>query len=709
MKTYATKDIRNIVLLGHASSGKTTLVESMLFEANAINRRGTVEEGNTVSDHYQVEKERGNSVFSSLMHVAWKDSKINILDTPGYDDFVGEVVSALKVADTGVMVLNATQGVEVGSELIWEYTEKFQTPMIFAVNQLDHDKANFENTVEQAQQRFGDKVTVVQYPLEVGDGFNCIIDVLKMLMYKFPADGGKPEKHPIPAAEEERANELHNQLVENIAEFDETLMEAYFEKGSLDEEEMVKGLKLSMLNHQIFPLFCVSAAKNMGSGRIMGFLHDIAPAPADRPTVLADSEEPLVCDAHGSPVLFVFKTLSEPRLGEISYFKVYAGSIKGGSELYNARTSNSERFSQLYLLNGKQRDKIDTLNAGDIGVVVKLKETRTNDTLAPKSVSSRIEPIGFPSPRIRTAVKPPDKKDLEKTAVGLQQLQKEDPTIRIEQSKELKQTIIHGQGELHLAMIKYRLEKLYKVEIEFDRPRIAYRETITKATSTSYRHKKQSGGSGQFAEVHMKVEPYREGMAPPEGLTVRNEQDYDLEWGGTLKFLWCIVGGTIDAKYQNAIVKGIMRVLENGPMTGSPARDIRVSVYDGKMHAVDSNDMAFMLASSQCVKTAIKQAKPVILEPIFDVEVLCPDDVMGDIMSDLQTRNAMIMGMDSDGHYQKIMARVPLRELYKYSSTLRSLSQGRAKHNRRFAAYAAVNREVQDQLVKEYNEEAVEA
>lgn len=707
MKIYSTKDLRNIVLLGHSGCGKTTMAETMLFEAGAISRRGTVEEGNTVSDHYNVEKERGNSVFSSLMHCTWKDSKINVIDTPGYDDFVGEVVSALKVADTAVMILNSTQGVEVGTELIWEYTERFKTPLIFAVNQLDHEKASFDTTVEQAKSRFGNRVTVVQYPFNPGTGFNSIIDVLKMVMYVFPEDGGKPEKKDIPEGEVANANNLHEKLVETIAEYDEDLMEAYFETGALTEEQMTKGLKLSMLNHKIFPVFCVSSINNMGSGRIMGFLHDVAPAPADRPFITESGDE-IACNENGEPVLFFYKTLSEPHLGEISYFKMVSGSVSSGDELYNSRTKNSERFSQLYLLNGKSRINVDQVNAGDLGVVVKLKETRTNDTLAKKGSSIVVEPIEFPAPRIRTAIKPPSKKDLEKIMVGLNQLQKEDPTIVVEQSKELAQTILHGQGEMHLSMVKYRLEKLYNVAVDFIEPKIAFRETITKSCQTSYRHKKQSGGAGQFAEVYMLIEPYHEGMAPPKDLNVRSEQEVDLEWGGTLKFLWCIVGGSIDAKYQNAIIKGIMKTMENGPMTGSFARDIRISVYDGKMHSVDSNDMAFMLASAHCVKTAFVQAGPVVLEPMYDIEVLCKDDVMGDIMSDLQSRNAMIMGMDAEGHYQKIKARLPLRLLYKYSSTLRSLSQGRAKHTRTFADFSKVSKEVQDQLVNSHKHESVE-
>jgi len=708
MKVYDTKDIRNITLLGHASSGKTTLAETMVFEGGGITRRGTVQDQNTVSDHYQIEKDRGNSIFSSLMHVDWRGTKINIIDTPGYDDFVGEVVSALKVADTGVIVLNAQQGVEVGTELIWAYTEKFQTPVIFVVNQLDHEKANYEQTLEQAKARFGNKVVPMQYPLNAGEGFDTIVDVLKMTVYKFPADGGKPEKIPIPDSEKAKAEEMHQQLIEAVAEYDEDLMEAFFEKGSLTEEELTKGMKLSMLNHQIFPLFCVSAEKNMGSGRVMGFLNDIAPAPAERPVLLANGEE-LTCDSSGDAVVFFYKTLSEPRLGEVSYFKVYSGTLNAGDELYNNRNSVSERLSQINVINGKQRDKADTLKAGDIGAIVKLKDTKSNDTLAAKGKNLDIEPIDYPAARIRTAVSVSDKKDLEKMMDGLKQINKEDPTVIVEQSKELRQIILSAQGELHLNIIKYRLEKLYNIELEFEKPRIPYRETITKMANSSYRHKKQSGGSGQFGEVHMRVEPYTEGMPNPGGLTVRSTQEVPLKWGGTLAFYWCIVGGSIDAKYQNAIIKGITNTMENGPMTGSYVRDVRVSVYDGKMHQVDSNDMAFQLASTQCFKQAFKECGPVILEPVYDVEVLTPDEVMGDIMGDLQSRNAMIMGMEAEGHYQKIKARVPLRDLYKYSSTLRALSQGRAKHTRAFAEYQPVPRDVQEKLVAEHSNEAVEA
>ncbi len=701
MKVYHTKSIRNIALLGHSGAGKTTLAECMLYEGGAITRRGTVQEGNTVSDHYNIEKERQNSVFASVLHVPWKDSKINIIDTPGYDDFTGEVISALKVADTAVIVLNATQGVEVGTELIWDYAQQFNTPNIFVINHLDSDKADYNQTLEQAQGRFGDKATVIQFPVEVGPDFDAIVDVLKMILYKFPKDGGKPEKHPIPSEFEDRAAELHEALVEAVAEYDEELMEAFFEEGTLTEEQLTTGMKGAMMDRELFPIFCASAVNNMGSGRIMGFLHDIAPAPADRPTLMEDGSE-LPCDDSKDTVLFFYKTLSEPHLGEMSYFKVISGTLKVGDDLYNETSRTGERFSQFYILNGKKRDSVNELRAGDLGSVVKLKGTRTNHTLAKKGKEYKAAAIEFPPSRIRAAIKTPSKGDLEKMAIGLSQIQKEDLTVLVHQSPELKQTIIQGQGEMHLNLVKYRIEKLYNINVEFEEPRIPYRETIRKMAESSYRHKKQSGGAGQFGEVHMRIEPYYEGMPPPANLNVRNTQEVELPWGGKVVYNNCIVGGTIDAKYMPSILKGVMKMMENGPITGSYVRDIRISVFDGKMHAVDSNDMAFQIAGAQAFKKAFADANPNIMEPIYEIEVLCTDDTMGDVMGDLQTRRAIIMGMDADGHYQKIKAHVPLKELYKYSSSLRALTQGRAKHTREFHNYGVVPANLQKDLASEH-------
>lgn len=704
-----TKNIRNIVLLGHSGSGKTTFAETMLFESGASSRRGTVEAGNTASDYTNIEQERGNSIFSSLMHVNWRGNKINIIDTPGLDDFVGEIVSSLKVADTAAMIVNAVSGVEVGTELIWEYIDDLQTPTIFVVNQLDHDKANFEQTLEQIQSRFGNKVLPVQYPLNTGEEFNTIVDALRMTMYVFPEGGGKPEKVPIPESEIERAQTLHNALVEAAAENDEELMEKFFDQGSLSEEELAQGLTIALSKHEIYPVFCVSSINNMGSGRIMGFLNDIAPSPADRPEASLEGGGKIKPDSNANPVLFIYKTISEPQVGNVSYFKVYSGSVTAGTELVNADTDTSERLGQLFISNGKNRENVHELKAGDLGVTVKLKDSHSNNTLHAKGDAKRIKKINFPSPKMRVAVMPPSKGEVEKLTKALHTIREEDPTLIFEQSPELKQMILHAQGQLHLDITKYRMEKVFGVSMEFEEPRIPYRETITKTANDSYRHKKQSGGAGQFGEVHMRIEPYYEGMPDPDGLNVRKTEEEDLPWGGKLSFLWCIVGGSIDAKYSNAIKKGVMNKMMEGPLVGSYCIDIRVSIYDGKMHPVDSNDMAFQIAGSMVFKNAFEQAGPKLMEPLYDLEILCEDDVMGDIMGDLQTRRAMIMGMSAEGHYQKIQAKAPLAELYKYSSTLRALTQGKAKFTRKFAEYAQVPPDIQQRLISAYKEEMQEA
>jgi len=707
--SFDTKNIRNVALLGHSGSGKTTLAETMLFEAKELSRRGDVSDGSTVSDYAELEKERGSSIFSAMMHANWKDSKINIIDTPGFDDFVGEVISSLKVADTAVIVLNAKSGVEVGTELIWEYVENFETPALFVINQVDHEKADFENTLEQTKNTFGRKVIPVQYPLQVGEDFNAIVDALRMTMYVFPPEGGRPEKQDIPESEIQRAQEMHNALVEAAAENDETLMEKFFDAGSLTEEELAEGLRIAIAHQEIFPVFCCSAINNMGSGRVMGFINDVCPSPADRPPAKLEDGDTLPCSVDDDACVFIFKTISESRIGSVSYFKVYSGVLKAGDELINANNRGTERISQIYLANGKDRTQVDELRAGDIGVTVKLKNTHTNNTLNPKGVDRKIVPMHFPEPRVRVAVQPPGKADMEKLIKALHIIEEEDPTLIVEQSATLKQTLLHGQGQLHLDLIKHRVENMNGISMEFIKPRISYRETITKAADTQYRHKKQSGGSGQFAEVHMRIEPYYEDMPDPSDLSVRNIELEELPWGGALAFYWCIVGGSIDAKYSNAIKKGILQKMEEGPLTGSPSQNIRVCIYDGKMHSVDSNDMAFMIAATQAYKKAFMQAAPQIMEPIYEVEILCAEDVMGEIMGDLQTRRATIMGMDAKGHYQKIIARVPLAELYQYSSTLRSLSQGRAKFSKKFAEYSAVPHDVQQQLIAAHQEEATAA
>jgi elongation factor G len=702
MATYSTDKLRNIVLCGHAGSGKTTLAETMLFEAKAITRRGTTTDGNTQSDYSALEQERGHSLFASVLHGTWKDTKINILDTPGLDDFSGEVVTALKVADTALMILNARNGVEVGTELIWEYIEKNETPTILVINQLDHEKADYETTLEQARARFGNRVIPFQFPVNQGPGFNAIVDALRMVMYKFPAGGGKPEKQPVPAEYQARANELHAALVEAAAENDDALMERFFEEGTLNEEDLAKGLKTGLAHRQYFPVFCASGLQDKGSGRIMGFIHDVCPSPVDRPAAPLEGGGSKPCDAAARPCIFIFKTVQEPKVGNVSYFKVYSGTIKAGDELVNADNGTSERFSQLFESEGKNRDQVDLLMAGDIGCTVKLKNSHTNQTLNPKGSELKIERIHFPSSRIRMAVVPPGKADIEKMAHALHAIREEDPTLILEQSLELKQNIIHGQGEMHLDVIRHKAEQNFGVQLQFAEPRIPYRETITKMVNQDYRHKKQSGGAGQFAEVHMRIEPYYDGMPDPAGLTVKNTEVEELKWGGKFVFVWAIVGGVIDTRFANAIKKGIMAKLEEGPCTGSCCRDVRVSVYDGKMHDVDSNDMAFQIASTICFKEAFHKAHPQILEPIYDLEVMCDAEVMGNVMGDLQTRRAIIMGMDTEGHYQVIRARVPLKELHKYSSSLRSLTQGKAKFSMSYAEYASVPSDVQTKLTAEY-------
>ncbi len=708
MTNFDTSHVKNIVLLGHAGSGKTTLAECMLFEADIINRRGSIEERNTVSDFYELEQERGNSIFSKLLHTQWRGYKINILDSPGYDDFAGEVLSGLRVADTGVMLLNANFGVEVGTDIIWEYTEHFKTPMIFAVNKLDQEKADFDKTVEQAKDHFGRNVLVVQYPLNQGLEFDSIIDVLRMTMYKFPAQGGKPQKLPIPDEERDKAEKLHKELIEAIAENDETLMEKYFDKGELDEDEMKIGLKKAMINHDLFPLFCVSAKKNMGSGRIMGFIDNVCPSANEMPPQKTKSGEFLPCNADGPPCIFIYKTFSEPHVGEMSFFKVYSGTIKSGMELVNESNNVTEKLNQLFVVEGVKRTAVNELSAGDIGATIKLKHTHVNNTLHVRGKNYELPPIEFPSPLMSVAIESAQKGDEERLSVALHQVQEEDPTVIVEVSQELKQTIIHCQGELHLAVIKWKLEHISKnLSVKFTKTRIPYRETIRKSVQSNYRHKKQSGGAGQFGEVYMQVEPWYEGMPDPKGFSVRGRDEYKLDWGGKLVFYNCIVGGAIDQRFLPSILKGVMEKMHIGPLTGSYVRDVRVCVYDGKMHPVDSNDISFKLAGLMAFKQAFQQADPQILEPIYTVSVLCPDELTGFIIGDLQTRRAIIEGMDAEGHFTKVTTKVPLAEMDGYSSSLRSISQGRAKFKMEFYQYAPVPFEIQRKLIDEYHKEAV--
>jgi elongation factor G len=708
MPEFDTSHVKNIVLLGHAGSGKTTLAECMLYEAGLITRRGTIADRNTTGDYHELEQERGNSIFSKLLHTKWRGYKINIIDTPGYDDFVGEVISALRVADTGVMLLNSVMGVEVGTDIIWDYTERFKTPMIFAVNKLDDDNADFEKTVREAKSHFGNKVVVVQYPNQLGSGFHEIIDVLRMTMYKFKDAGGKPEKMPIPDDQKARADELHKELIEAIASNDESLMEKYFDKGELDEDEMKTGLKQAMINHDLFPLFCLSAERNMGSGRLMGFIDNVCPSANEMPPQVTKSGVKLPCDANGPACIFIYKTVSEPHVGELSYFKVYSGTVKSGMEVENETTGVTEKLSQLFQVEGNKRANVNELVAGDIGATLKLKNTHVNNTLHSRGKNYELPSIEFPPPNMTVAIETLKKGEEEKLSQAMHQLREEDPTLLVEVSPELRQTLIHCQGDMHLAVAKWKIEHNHKLEVKFVKPKIAYRETIRKMADASYRHKKQSGGAGQFGEVFMRIEPWYEGMAEPKDLTVRGRDTYNLDWGGKLVFYNCIVGGAIDARFLPSVMKGVMEKMQNGPLTGSYARDIRVAVYDGKMHPVDSNDISFKIAGLQAFRQAFQQADPQILEPIYRVEVLCPDDLTGAVMGDLQSRRAIVEGIDSEGHFQKVIAKVPLAEMNGYSSSLRSITQGRAKFKMQFQAYEAVPFELQRKLIDDYSKTAKE-
>lgn len=708
MPEFDTSHVKNIVLLGHAGCGKTTLAECMLFEAGLINRKGSVYENNTVGDYHNLEQERGNSIFSKLMHSKWRGYKINILDTPGYDDFVGEVLSALRVADAGVMLLNAAMGVEVGTDVIWEYTEKFKTPMIFAVNKMDHDKADFNKTVQQAKDHFGNKIIVVQYPHQEGAGFHEIIDVLRMIMYKFKDTGGRPEKLPIPDDEKERAEQLHKELVEAIASNDENLMEKYFDKGELEEDEMKEGMKKAMINHDIFPLFCLSAERNMGSGRLMGFIDNVCPSANEMPPQKTKAGEELPCDANGPACIFIYKTISEPHVGDLSFFKVFSGTIKTGMELVNESNGVVEKINQLFLLEGNKRIPVNELVAGDIGATLKLRNTHVNNTLHIKGRNYELPPIEFPTSNMTVAIEPVNKGEEEKMAQALHQLKEEDPTLIVEVSQELKQILLHCQGDMHLAVARWKIENLHKVPVKFIKSKIPYRETIRKMADANYRHKKQSGGAGQFGEVFMRIEPFYEGMPEPQGLTVRGRETFNLDWGGKLVFYNCIVGGAIDTRFLPSILKGVMEKMHEGPLTGSYVRDVRVSVYDGKMHPVDSNDISFKIAGLQAFRQAFQQADPQVLEPVYNVEVLCPEDLTGSVMGDLQSRRGIVEGMDTEGHFQKIIAKVPLAEMHDFSSSLRSITQGRAKFKMKFDSYQPMSYEMQRKLTEEYNKTSAE-
>jgi elongation factor G len=709
MKVYKTNEVRNIALIGGAKSGKTTAAEAMLFEGGSLTRRGSIEDKNTVSDYREIELERGNSVSTTFMYTEYKGKKINILDTPGFDDFIGEVVASLRIADIAVMLVNAQNGVEVGTEITWRQTNKNNTPVIFAVNQLEHEKANFEETLRQLKTQFGGNVTQVQYPVNEGHSFNSVIDVLQMKMLKFPEGGGKVEVLDIPAGEMAKAENLHNALIEKAAESDESLMEAFFESGTLTEEQLESGLKAGIITRGLFPVMCISGKHNKGVGRLLEFICSSAPAPDEMPAIMTIGGKALKCNSADPTSLQVVKVAVEEHLGEIAFFKVFGGEVTEAMDLVNSTNQGKERISQILLIAGKKREKVEKVCAGDIAATIKLKNTRTGDTLnSVKNADDKIVPIEFPAPKITMAIKPKNSTDDEKLGARLNEMHKVDQTLQIEYSKELKQIIVKGQGELHLNIAKWYLEHLDKIPVEYIAPKIPYRETITKSAKAMYRHKKQSGGAGQFGEVHMLIEPYTEGMKFQSEFPVRGTDEQTLPWGGKLVFNSCIVGGSIDARFLPAILKGIMEKIEEGPLTGSYARDIVVNVYDGKMHPVDSNELAFKLAGRNAFKEAFKNAGPKILEPIYDVEVMVPAERMGDIMTDLQGRRAIIMGMDSEGSYQIIKAKVPLAEMNRYSTALSSLTSGSGTYTLSFGEYSQVPPDVQTALLKAYEEQEKE-
>jgi len=718
MRIYQTNEIKNIALLGSAGSGKTTLAEAMLYESGLIKRRGSVEAKNTVSDYFPVEQEYGYSVFSTVFNVEWNNKKLNIIDCPGSDDFVGGAITALNVTDQALLLINGQYGPEVGTQNNFRYTEKLKKPVIFLVNQLDSDKCDFDSIISTMKEIYGPKCVQIQYPIATGPGFNSLIDVLLMKKYSWKPEGGAPIIEEIPAEEMDKALELHKALVEAAAENDETLMEKFFEEETLTEDEMREGIRKGLVTRSIFPVFCVCAGRSMGVRRLMEFLGNVVPFVSEMPKLHNTRGEEITPDSNGPESLYFFKTGVEPHIGEVCYFKVMSGSVKPGDDLNNADRGSKERIGSIYVSAGANRQPVDQLNAGDIGCTVKLKDVKTGNTLNGKDCDNKFDFIKYPNSKYSRAIKAVNEADTEKMMAALVKMRQEDPTWVVEQSKELRQTIIHGQGEFHLRTLKWRLENNEKLPVKFVDAKIPYRETITKSARADYRHKKQSGGAGQFGEVHLIVEPYAEGMPDPVTykfngqefkMNIKSKEVIDLEWGGKLVFINSVVGGAIDTRFMPAILKGVMERMEQGPLTGSYARDVRVVVYDGKMHPVDSNELSFMLAARHAFADAFKNAGPKILEPIYDLEVFVPADYMGDVMSDLQGRRAMIMGMDSEAGYQKLQAKIPLKELANYSISLSSITGGRASFTTKFASYELVPNDVQQQLVKEHEAEADDA
>ena len=717
MKVYKTNEIKNIALIGSAGSGKTTLAESLLFEAGVIKRRGTVEGKNTVSDYFPVEQEYGYSVFPTVFHAEWNGKKLNFIDCPGSDDFVGGTITALNVTDQALIVVNGQYGPEVGTMNVFRNTEKLGKPVIFLINQLDREHCDFDTIMSNMREIYGPKCVEVQYPIATGPGFNSLIDVLTMKKYSWKPEGGAPTIEDIPADQLDKAQELHAALIEAAAANDDALMEKFFEEEDLSEDEIREGIRKGLVTRSIFPVFCVCGGKDMGVRRLMEFLGNVVPFVDEMPAVKNSKGEEVAPNSDAPTSLFFFKTGMEPHIGEVSYFKVMSGTVKPGDDLNNADRGSKERLGQIYASAGANRIAVDQLCAGDIGSTVKLKDVKTGNTLNAKEVENQFDFIKYPNSKYSRAIKAVNESEMEKLMAAVLRMRQEDPTWVVEMSKELKQTIIHGQGEFHLRTLKWRLENNDKIQVKYEEPKIPYRETITKAARADYRHKKQSGGAGQFGEVHLIVEPYTEGMPDPVvykfggqeyKMNIKSKEEIDLEWGGKLVFLNSVVGGAIDLRFMPAILKGIMERMEQGPLTGSYARDVRVVVYDGKMHPVDSNELSFMLAARNAFSMAFKEAGPKVLEPIYDLEVLVPGDYMGDVMSDLQGRRAIIMGMDSEAGYQKLSAKIPLKELASYSIALSSITGGRASFTTKFSSYELVPNDIQQNLIKEHEAEQQE-
>ena len=711
MKTYQTNEIKNIAIVGCSGSGKTTLTEAMLYEGGIIKRRGTVEAKNTVSDYFPVEQEYGYSVFTTVFQVEQANKKLNLIDCPGSDDFAGGMVCALEVCNLAMVVINGQYGVEVGTQNCFRYIQKMKKPAMFVVNQVDNEKCDYDNVIEQLQSIYGSKVVPVQYPVAAGPGFNSIIDVLLMKKLTWTAEGQPPMVEDIPADQVERAKSLHTELVEKAAENEEELMNKFFDSDDLSTDDIRMGARLGLSTGSVYPVLCCSAATDVAVGRLLEFLANVAPEVDDMPQPVNVDGVTVPYDSNAPTSLFFYKTSVEPHIGEVNYFKVISGTLKPGMDFVNADRGSKERIAQIYCSAGANRTAVDELKAGDLGCTVKLKDVRIGNTLNDKDANNRFSLVKYPASKYSRAIKPVNESEMEKLMQALNRMHEEDPTWRVEQSKELRQTIVSGQGEFHLRTLKWRLENVEKIQVVYEEPKIPYRETITKAARADYRHKKQSGGAGQFGEVHMIVEPYEEGQPLQEvyrfngqefKINAKATEEITLEWGGKLVFVNSIVGGSIDARFMPAILKGVMERMERGPLTGSYARDVRVIVYDGKMHPVDSNEISFMLAGRNAFSEAFRNAGPKILEPVYDVEVFVPSDKMGDVMSDIQGRRGMIMGMESENGYEKLSAKVPLKEMSSYSTSLSSLTGGRASFIMSPASYELVPTDVQDKLVKEF-------